>query len=738
MTMSISKLKDEYIHIICAVLAFVSAITSITPLHARHLSHFHVTGSLTLHASGITLGFLTLYFSLQLLRRKQLAFRLTLVVIGVLLLLNLFHGYNPWKSLVYTASLLILAMSSKSFNVKSGNLSVQHALSASLAVMVSSVAYGAAGFYLIEKRAFGIDFSVFESVRYAILQLFLFDNSIVEPLTRQAHIFILSLDFISITTLIIVISNLFKPVRFALFPSIDDQKTAEILIQTHSTSVEDFFKLWPRDKHYFFNGAKTAVIAYKVESGTALILDSPSGNRRAFKRLLKDFIAFSEQNGWIPAIIHADTHVKDLASELGLGSLFIGNEAMINVPSFLESTVHSKHFRYVENKAKREKLKVEIWSPPHTVGNLAQLKQVSDNWLSIPGRREYTFVMGYFDIDYINKSEVAVLKNDDAIIAYVNVIPSYLKTERSIDHMRHTKDMSGVGMHYLLKRLIEHFGDNKVIRFNLGLSPLSGIEELSDPSVTERLLQTIKTLGTRYYSFAGLEQFKDKFKPDWQPRYILYRGSPANLVRISNSLNRAITIPTKRDTRTRNLNIMSVLAGISFLSFLLAYPLGLAQSGLASELGSKGSQYNWLFNTADILCGLIIIYLSYFGLRAARQKRQRWQYGFFAVGGAGNIIAALMPLNATIGIGRIAISSEPVHALFSVISILGLCSAALLYTLSAQKLRKPMQTLFLITVLFTILSMLLLNSPYDGLVQKIQLALLAVFISLIGLSHNYR
>lgn len=629
---------------------------------------------------------------------------------------------------------LILVISSKTFNVRSNNLNIRRALGSSLVVVAASVAYGTIGFYLIEKRAFDIDFSIIESLKYAVLQLFLFNNAVVEPLTRQAHIFILSLDLISVATLIIVLSNLFKPVRFALFPSTDDQKTAEALIKAHSTSVEDFFKLWPHDKHYFFNKTKTAVIAYKVESGVALIVDGPSGNRRVFKQLLKDFIAFSEQNGWMPAIIHADTSTKDIALSLELRSLFIGNEAVIDIPSFLESTARSKHFRYVENKARREDLDVEIWSPPHTKDRMEQLKQISDAWLSIPGRREYTFVMGYFDTAYIGGCEVAVLKKTNRIVAYTNVIPSYVKAERSIDHMRHTKDMPSIGMHYLLKRLVEHFGDKKIMRFNLGLSPLSGLEELPDPSTTERLLKTIKTLGARYYSFAGLEQFKGKFNPDWQPRYILYKGSPANLARISNGLSRAMTIPIKRDVKTRNLGIASIVAGLGFASFLLAYPLGLTQAGLASELGSSGSPYNWLFNMADVLCGLIILYLAYLGLQSARQIQQKWQYIFFAIGGIGTIMAALIPLGTTVGISRIVIDSDPVHTLFTAVSIIGLCGAALLYTLSAQKLRRVTWSLFLITMLFTILSALLLDSPYSGLAQKIQLVLLAIFISLIGLA----
>ena len=503
---------------------------------ATHLYHHHI---FTARLTTDVLGFLLLYLSIQLFRRKRLALRISFWLISLLIASGLLHHQANWHIAVYLLTLLTLVGFQNSFTAKSQNLNMRRALVASGAVVIIALLYGIIGFYLIEKRAFGIDFTLVQSCKYAFIQLVSLTNVSPLPLTKHAQVFLDSLDWISITALGIAVANLFKPVRFALGPS-QDKELATRIITEHSQSVEDFFKLWPEDKHYFFNTAKTSVLAYKVARASALVLDGPSGDPQTFNQLLKDFSAFCSQNDWTPAIIHADEHTKQIAHNAGFKSVFIGNEAMVNTKTFTTKTIASKHFRYIENKAKREELVVEVWEPPLRPEQVQSLKEISNAWLTTPGRREYTFVMGYFNDTYIGSSTVVVLKQRGRLLAYVNMIPSYIPGHASVDHMRFIPDMPAIGMHYLLKTAITDSYHKGIGTFNLGLSPLAGVDNLLDPGIHERLLLVVKRLGTRYYSFSGLEQFKNKFKPNWQPRFILYTKSPTNLIGIARSLGKAV------------------------------------------------------------------------------------------------------------------------------------------------------------------------------------------------------
>src|SRR5262249_31204198 len=126
-----------------------------------------------------------------------------------------------------------------------------------------------------------------------------------------------------------------------------------------------------------------------------------------------------------------------------------------------------------------------------------------------------------------------------------NLISSYLPHSRSIDHLRYTPDMPSIGMHFLLKELILSLQQQGIQEFNLGLSPLSGLEDRAQLNLPEKVLRAAKAVGQRYYSFKGLEQFKGKFDPRWEPRYIYYKGPSANLFKVFAALSKAMAAPNK-------------------------------------------------------------------------------------------------------------------------------------------------------------------------------------------------
>ncbi len=62
--------------------------------------------------------------------------------------------------------------------------------------------------------------------------------------------------------------------------------------------------------------------------------------------------------------------------------------------------------------------------------------------------------------------------------------------------------------------------------FDLGLSALSGVGEQADDPAIERVMHFIYENVNQFYNFKGLHAFKEKFNPEWSPRYLIYRGTP--------------------------------------------------------------------------------------------------------------------------------------------------------------------------------------------------------------------
>ena len=56
------------------------------------------------------------------------------------------------------------------------------------------------------------------------------------------------------------------------------------------------------------------------------------------------------------------------------------------------------------------------------------------------------------------------------------------------------------------------------------MAPLSGFERTPVAPLWNRLAAFLYKHGEGVYNFQGLQAFKDKFDPSWEPRYLAYPG----------------------------------------------------------------------------------------------------------------------------------------------------------------------------------------------------------------------
>jgi phosphatidylglycerol lysyltransferase len=63
--------------------------------------------------------------------------------------------------------------------------------------------------------------------------------------------------------------------------------------------------------------------------------------------------------------------------------------------------------------------------------------------------------------------------------------------------------------------------------FNLGMAPLSGLEEHALAPTWHKLGRLVQRYGENFYHFEGLRRYKEKFQPVWRPRYLAAPGGIA-------------------------------------------------------------------------------------------------------------------------------------------------------------------------------------------------------------------
>ena len=558
--------KDKYITFgqsaLLAVIGIGLVIQSIFRFIDQHLRFAHLTpidpfgvsSGLILTITGLTLIYLVPY----LYQRRKVAYIASIALTataGCVMILE----HRKALILLFLLAFFIgwLLLSYRIYKVKSDPVSLRLGIRMALLVAIIGYAYGCIGILVLGPVAFHQHFSFIQATTLAFQVLFTLRD--IMPPTAQAELLINSLNVIGVFVFVLIGASLFKPVRFALSYSANDRERVKKILTKSSISSEDYFKLWPHDKHYYFSQSNNSFLAYKTAGHTAIILGDPSGKKSEFKHLVNDFFNFVRSNGWRVAIINATPLSEPIYKPVGLNQLFIGNEAIVDVDDFITHTLRSKHFRYAFNKAKKEGLTTEYW---HTINDqqMNSLKHVSDAWLSRRGRKEYTFFMGYFDATYLRNGTVIVLKQHDKVIAYINCIPTFLDREASIDHLRFIPGAPSVSMHFLLAQLLVHLQAEGKTSLNIGLAPLSGIENQPNQSrVAGNILRIIKKVANRLYSFKGVEQFKGKSSPVWHPRYIYYTGTVASLTTLAADLDHASRFIIKERPKVLVIIIVFVL-----------------------------------------------------------------------------------------------------------------------------------------------------------------------------------
>lgn len=324
----------------------------------------------------------------------------------------------------------------------------------------------------------------------------------------------------------------------------DERKLIDKLLHKYGTSSEDSLKLWPNDKTYWFGQNKHAAVAYKQSGSVSFALAEPISHPARRLSVIEDFRDYCRAQGshacWL------------LVSEKNLATyqkaehktLAIGASAVVDVQRFASETVKDKWWRWARNKASKQGLRYECLPAPQSDAVLARLQKISDAWLGIDNHSERTFALGYFDTDFLRGCTMHVLRNEvGEIVAFANQLPSYgAISQTTIDLMRFLPEVDGAMALLLSEAILQTQKEGKYTYFDLGFVPLAHVGQ---QQTTKTLLALSKKALKPVFSMQGLEQFKNKFEPEWEQNYLAWDGDLLDVPMITTSLQKALTLPKK-------------------------------------------------------------------------------------------------------------------------------------------------------------------------------------------------
>ena len=203
----------------------------------------------------------------------------------------------------------------------------------------------------------------------------------------------------------------------------------------------------------------------------------------------------------------------------------LGEEAQVSLERFTLEGHAGKEYRQFLRRAERDGVRFRVLPPYEVERVLPELSAISATWLENKRVRERQFSIGFFDPDYLGRFPCAVVEDKSGrIIAFANMLLGPKNEELSIDLMRHLDDAPRV-MDFMFTSLFLYGKERGYQRFNMGMAPLSSVGEIRGAHTRERLANLFSQHGETWYNFQGLRLYKEKFGPEWVPRYMAYQNA---------------------------------------------------------------------------------------------------------------------------------------------------------------------------------------------------------------------
>lgn len=419
-------------------------------------------------------------------------------------------------------------------NPRLGTVGLHTALLSMAAVML----YGVVGFYFLDKRHFHIDFNIFQSFRYTLQNFFLIGSSELIPRDAFARDFIYLIKISGFASISFLVYSFVRPYVFKITPTDEERLRAKSLTQQFGNSALDYFKTYS-DKFIYAPVGINAYISYRVSSNFAVVLENPvSENNEEMKKCIISFDNYCYENGLKEIYYRVPKECLHVYNELSKKSLFLGQEGVVDLDIFSLEGGEKKSIRNALNKIREQGYTTHINTPPLRDGLIQKLKAVSDEWLRLTEREEIIFSQGMFVEKEIKEQTVISIENkEEKIIAFLNIIPDYVKNEGTYDLLRKTSDAPNGIMDHILIEMFKYFKSVGIKYVNLGFAPMSGLD---DPhNFTEKSMKFAYEKIRSFSHYKGQRDYKDKFNPKWNDKYLIY-SNDYDLLQVPGVLTKVI------------------------------------------------------------------------------------------------------------------------------------------------------------------------------------------------------
>ncbi len=502
-------------------------------VHRHNAGDFFTPYLLT---AGYAAAAFTAFMAVTMGRRKRAAWIFNLVLLTPTALLYVYamffaefrdHVFN-WCSTVVTVLLwLSLLFGRREYYAKGDRNNPKLAAAVLLGGGAIAVAIGT-----LLVTAFGStgNSSISDRILYALMRLGSLSGADEGPDGLVVpHWISVIVNLMSLALFLLILYALFRSPRGRWLHSTQDEEQLRALLDKNGERDSLGYFALRRDKAVVFSPTGKAAIAYRVVVGVSLASGDPLGDPEAWPGAIEAWLTEAYQHAWTPAVAGASEEGGKVYERHGLTALELGDEAVVEVADFTLEGRAMRVVRQAYNRVKRAGYTVRIRRHADIpTDEFAALIKAADQWRYGQSERGFSMALGRLG-DPADGQCVMVECHDfeGRLCALLSYVPWGTKG-LSLDLMRRDKASDNGVIEYMVIELIQRAGEVGVERMSLNFAMFRAVFERGariGAGPVLRLWRGVLLFFSRWWQIESLYRANAKYRPIWEPRFVLYQRS---------------------------------------------------------------------------------------------------------------------------------------------------------------------------------------------------------------------
>jgi lysyl-tRNA synthetase, class II len=531
-----------------ALIGLIDVLSAVTPPERARFDA--VTDMLTLGvadaaaAVAAVVGVLLIVLARGLRRGQRRAWVATVGLLSVSVLLHLAKGLDVEEAVLTLGLLGIMISVRDQFDARSDAAGPRSAPLALLLLLIVDFVAGSALVYLRWDGPHALQPTLRE-VAYGLV-------GVAGPLKpasgRDAAAVSAILLGLGVLTVVLPTVLLLRPATRRAVATAADLARLRALLARHGDDSLGYFALRD-DKSVVWSPSSKSGVTFRVVSGIALASGDPLGDPEAWPGAIESFLNEARQQAWVPAVLGCGERAAVTYSRAGMRALELGDEAVVDVPTFSLEGRSMRSVRQAIHRIERAGYVARVdRAGDLDLDELTELMDAASNWRE--GHVERGFSMALGRLGRADDRECVVVRTyqEGRLRGFLHFVP-WGPDGLSLDKMRRDRTADNGVNEFLIVTMLRAAEKLGVCRVSLNFAMFRSALERGGrigAGPVSRLWRRILLVGSRWWQIESLYRFNDKFGPQWRPRYVCYRRA-SDLPRIGLAAleaERFLTLPS--------------------------------------------------------------------------------------------------------------------------------------------------------------------------------------------------